>query len=276
MAMDVHATSSYTAEAEELSIPSLLFHTILTVTDDQKDAVHPLKTIHPLGTHATFKAAKDLAFKALEKLGYVRDQFDVYQEYYPQNEDVWPYDDGTLVHARLSGVNEFHIGITTTHNPQLLPVRQNNLDMLWLPSDGNGPYYVIQTKKDRHAGFYSTGQIIDIKGLFANQADAVALYMSCVLYEEIDSFKYQDSDKRRRNKSFTKNSQHDSGISPPPPPPSSPSQPWWPAGNHPTRDILSYTVQRLGETSTITMVTVMHTYLIYGNEKALSRHDTRV
>jgi hypothetical protein len=192
---DYVALAEADSEAQE---PQTLFHTLLTVTDYEANPDGTSKQVWPLGTHGSLEAAKAFSFKALQALGYAPSDFLLYAERpasKPKDDESegegekWPYGDGTMVYARRTGPHDFLVSISTTPNPDLLPLNPDpnpanpsEKDTLLLPDGTNHLHYLLQTQTDFATGRSST----NIEGVYPRRSDAVAAARTVLLSPEED------------------------------------------------------------------------------------------
>jgi hypothetical protein len=181
-------------EAQELNrVPELLFHTTLTVVDNQPNPSGPARATYPLSTHTTMEAAKEFAPKALAELGYHRSDFETY-EIRPEStsnaetdeEVYWPLGDRVIVVARRTGPYDFLIGISTTSNKEMIPSQEGDPSQLQLRHSDDQLHYVVWTKVDYNINAWGHAFAWDIKGVCLSRADAIEVAETCLLSGEVD------------------------------------------------------------------------------------------
>jgi hypothetical protein len=178
-------------ETEE--IPSTLFHTTLTVIDYHTDTSGSTQTVFPLGTHTTIQAAKSFTFRALEDLGYIRNDFTAYAD--RGTSLPWEHGDGVLVYAKAPAGQEFLVGIDTKPNNENLPAAADGSKRLVLPK-GTHLHYVMQTKIDYNADRAGGIQSTEIEGTYIKRADAIEAAKRCLVDDEVQVSDYAQYDVR--------------------------------------------------------------------------------
>lgn len=173
------------ADAEEgPSVPEELFHTTLTVVEND------MRDVHVLGTHTTLPAAKAFALMALKLLGYDEDDFEEYVTRVGTAAEEWAHGDGVMVYAKSPKGQEFLVGLDTKPNTESLPAGPQG-DTLLLPEGHDHLHYVLQSKTDynqRNMGAFHTSEI---QGCYAQRAHAVAAARD-VLKEDRDEYAQYD------------------------------------------------------------------------------------
>jgi hypothetical protein len=92
----------------------LLFHVKRTVTDFAKDKSGATKSTDILGTFTDLAAAKLAARSALASEGYVKDDFETFEQ--NDGTGTWTYGDGVLVFAKAPAGQTFEVRIDTKPN----------------------------------------------------------------------------------------------------------------------------------------------------------------
>lgn len=95
--------------------PEFLYHIKRTITDYHEDKSGATRTTDVLGTFTDLKAAKAAAYSALSSEGYIKDDFEVYEDNTSNPED-WKHGDGVLVFAKAPAGQEFEVRLDTKPN----------------------------------------------------------------------------------------------------------------------------------------------------------------
>ncbi|KAK3306094.1 uncharacterized protein B0T15DRAFT_218216 [Chaetomium strumarium] len=146
------------------SIPSELFHTVLTVVHHRPDTSSSTQDVHVLGTHTTLAAAKAFALSALQQqLGYRPDNFATYaartdtqEEGGKEDAEEWPHGDSVMVYAKSprhppGKGQEFLVSVDTTPNTAALQLQAAGGNTILLPEDGH-LHYVLRSRTDYNQG----------------------------------------------------------------------------------------------------------------------------
>ncbi|KAH7180261.1 hypothetical protein DER46DRAFT_491337 [Fusarium sp. MPI-SDFR-AT-0072] len=147
------------------NVPELLYHTVLTVIDYQKEPSEATRSVYVLGTHSALEAAKAFAISALQVLNYQPEDF---IEFAVRSSEPWEHDDCLHVFARTPAGQVFLIGIDTTLNIESLLASPDGVVVL--PNGSNRLHYVLQTI-DNSLGYR---QSTKIQGIYVHRADAWA------------------------------------------------------------------------------------------------------
>lgn len=217
MALDESATPDL--------VPDLLYHTCLTVIDPGTDKPQ----VYVLSSHSTIEAAKKSAVEAIPKLGFDKDEFEVYQEQIHATEN-WEHGGGVVVYAKTPAGQDFLVGTDTKANAESLEVNADGT--LALPHGIDHLHYVLQTTidyKGRPAVF------TEIQGAYTKRSDALEAAKKCLLSDDVTVADYAQYDQRDLLK-----------------PPED-----WPFGE----DVLVHAVANTGENFLISLTTPPKAYL---------------
>lgn len=154
----------------------LLYHTILKVVDYNIDRSGSTQTLYVLGTHTELKAAKQFAANALQSLGYVPEEFAVFESHQPGQD--WRHGDGVMVYAKAYSGQELFIEIITTPNNLGLASRDDGTPDL---PEGSQLYYVLQSKVDYNIDRSGAAKEVMIEGCFLHRGDAVKAAKECLI-----------------------------------------------------------------------------------------------
>ncbi|TVY86262.1 hypothetical protein LAWI1_G008841 [Lachnellula willkommii] len=102
--------------------PEFLYHIKRTITDYHEDKSGATRTTDVLGTFTDLKAAKAAAYSALASEGYIRDDFELYEDNTSDPEN-WKHGDGILVFAKAPAGQEFEVRLDT--KPNVLKLQGN-------------------------------------------------------------------------------------------------------------------------------------------------------
>jgi hypothetical protein len=94
--------------------PEFLFHVKRTIIDYAEDKSGATQTTDILGTFTELTAAKNAALAGLASEGYVKDDFEVYEE--NDGNSSWKYGDGVLAYAKAPAGQVFVVSVDTNPN----------------------------------------------------------------------------------------------------------------------------------------------------------------
>jgi len=97
-------------------IPDTLYHVKRTITDFHSDPSGATRTTDILGTFTNLIAAKNAARSALASEGYLKDDFEVYEQKDEDGEGEWKHEDGVLIWAKAPKGQEFEVRLDTKPN----------------------------------------------------------------------------------------------------------------------------------------------------------------
>jgi len=106
----------------ESAAPEFLYHIKRTITDFHEDKSGATRTTDILGTFTDLKAAKAAAYSALASEGYIKDDFELYEEN-TSNPEAWKHGDGVLAFAKAPAGQEFDVRLDT--KPNVLKLKGN-------------------------------------------------------------------------------------------------------------------------------------------------------
>jgi hypothetical protein len=109
--------------APEESGAEFLYHVKRTILDFHEDKSGATQTTDVLGTFTELPAAKVAARSALASEGYLKDDFEVYEEKDSANPEAWKHGDGVLVYAKAPAGQEFDVRLDT--KPNVLNLKGN-------------------------------------------------------------------------------------------------------------------------------------------------------
>ncbi|KAH7205478.1 uncharacterized protein BKA55DRAFT_530523 [Fusarium redolens] len=179
------------------NVPELLYHTVLTVIDYQKEPSEATRSVYVLGTHSALEAAKAFAISALQGLNYQPEDF---IEFAVRSSEPWEHDDGRLVFARTPAGQVLLIGIDTTLNIESLLASPDGAVVL--PNGCNRLHYVLQTI-DNSLDRMGYGQPTKIQGIYVHRADAWAARSSSLSATCVEVRRSPTSGRLRRTWWYT-------------------------------------------------------------------------
>jgi hypothetical protein len=109
--------------APEESEAEFLYHVKRTILDFHEDKSGATQTTDVLGTFTELPVAKVAARSALASEGYLKDDFEVYEEKDSANPEAWKHGDGVLVYAKAPAGQEFDVRLDT--KPNVLKLKGN-------------------------------------------------------------------------------------------------------------------------------------------------------
>lgn len=101
---------------EENGVEEFLYHVKRTIIDYADDKSGATRTTDILGTFTDLAAAKQAAHSALASEGYIRDDFEVFEQKNETDPEEWKHGDGCLVYAKAPRGQEFDVRIDTKPN----------------------------------------------------------------------------------------------------------------------------------------------------------------
>lgn len=101
--------------AKQNDIAELLYHVKRTIIDFAHDRSGATQTTDILGTFTDLATAKAAARSVLATEGYLKDDFEMYEENDGTKE--WKHGDGAIVFAKAPAGQEFIVRLDTTPNP---------------------------------------------------------------------------------------------------------------------------------------------------------------
>jgi len=171
--------------------PEFLYHVKRTITDYHADKSGATRITDILGTFTDLKAAKAAALSALASEGYVKDDFEVYEDNTdPEN---WKHGDGVLAYAKAPAGQEFEVRLDTKPNvPKLQGNASGEVDGFL--------HYVLQTtinyNNDRIGGIQNT----EVEGTYPSRAAAYAAAHSVLIDNEVTKSSYAEYDEKEEFK----------------------------------------------------------------------------
>ncbi|VUC28258.1 unnamed protein product [Clonostachys rosea] len=166
--------------SDDTFIPEFLYHTCLTVDENNVQTLEDIPRRYVLASHGTLEAAKQSALKALATLGYEEADFAVYKAR-PDVAEEWEYGNGVILYAKAPAGQEFFVAIDTKLNIEDLPALPDG--SLLLPRGTDHLHFIIQTqiKYSADRSFSS-----EIQGAYLKRNDAVEAARWCLLGESSD------------------------------------------------------------------------------------------
>lgn len=102
------------SSANENGTSEFLYHVKRSITEYAQDKSGATQIIDILGTFTILAAAKAAARGALASEGYVKDDFELYEE--NNGSEDWQFGDGVIAYAKAPAGQEFHVRIDTKPN----------------------------------------------------------------------------------------------------------------------------------------------------------------
>ncbi|TVY58212.1 hypothetical protein LCER1_G002149 [Lachnellula cervina] len=174
--------------------PEFLYHIKRTITDYHEDKSGATRTTDVLGTFTDLKAAKAAAYSALSSEGYIKDDFEVYEDNTSNPED-WKHGDGVLVFAKAPAGQEFEVRLDTKPN---VPKFQGNAsgEVDGFLHYGKPPLPLLQTtinyNNDRIGGIQTT----EVEGTYPSRAAAYAAAGSVLIDDDVPKSSFAEYDEK--------------------------------------------------------------------------------
>lgn len=175
-----------------MSVPENLYHTILTVIDYDVDKSGGTRSVWVLGTHTSLPAAKAFSTRALQELGYEKDDFANYAVHPgAASKEEWRYGDGVIVHAEAPKGQVFKVSIDTKPNSGRLPAKEG-ADEPRLPKDFDHLHYVLQTRIDYNKDRTGAEQNTEVEGAYVKREDAMTAAKGLLSKSDFDEYDERD------------------------------------------------------------------------------------
>ncbi|KAF4634891.1 hypothetical protein G7Y89_g3205 [Cudoniella acicularis] len=173
--------------AAQENIPEFLYHVKRTITDYHADKSGATRTTDILNTFTDLKAAKAAAHSALASEGYLKDDFEIYED--NAGEEEWKHGDGVVVFAKAPAGQEFEVRLDTKPNtPKLKGNASGEVEGVL--------HYVLQTtinyNNDRIGGIQTT----EIEGTYPIRKDAYAAAHTALLDDEVTKETFAEYDEK--------------------------------------------------------------------------------
>ena len=169
-----------------MEVAELLYHTTLTIVDNNADTSGNIRKMYILGTHANLEAAKQFAAKGLHSLGYEPEDFAIFEGHQPGHH--WRHGDGVVVFAKSWDGQKLLVGLLTTPNNERLRARPNGT--IEMPQGTNHLHYVLQSKVDYNQDRSGAAQETEIEGCYLRREEAIKAARECLSQsrEEFDQY----------------------------------------------------------------------------------------
>ncbi|KAH6673282.1 hypothetical protein B0J14DRAFT_668145 [Halenospora varia] len=175
--------------ATEENVPEFLYHVKRTITDFHEDKSGATRTTDILNTFTNLQAAKSAAHAALVSEGFVKDDFEVYEE--NNGQEGWSHGDGAVVFAKAPAGQEFEVRLDT--KPNTMKLKGN------ASGEVDGVlHYVLQTtinyNNDRIGGIQTT----EIVGTYPTRKAAYEAAHTALLDEEVKKESFAEYDEKEQ------------------------------------------------------------------------------
>jgi len=164
----------------------LLFHVKRTVTDFAKDKSGATTSIDILGTFTDLAAAKLAARSALASEGYVKDDFETFEQ--NDGTGTWTHGDGVLAFAKAPAGQTFEVRIDT--KPNILQFKGN--------ADGEVEgvlHYVIQQTINYNKDPTGSSQDTEVEGTYRTRETARKAARTALLDSEVTKKTFAEYDE---------------------------------------------------------------------------------
>jgi len=177
--------------SDSTTTSDLLYHIKRTITDYAEDKSGATRIVDVLGTYTDLKAAKAAARNALAGEGYLKDDFEIYEE--NEGSETWKHGDGVIVWAKAPAGQDFEVEIDTKPNVNELKGNASGLVEGHL-------HYVLQTtinyNNDRIGGVQTT----EIEGTYTTRKAAFEAAKTTLLDSEVTKESYAEYEERDEEK----------------------------------------------------------------------------
>jgi len=168
--------------------PELLYHVKRTIIDFELNASGANQTTDILKTYTDLGAAKTAAHSALLNEGYLKDDFEKYEEY--DESKSWEHGDGVIVFAKAPAGQVFEVRLDTKPNALNFKINATSSEV---ESD---LYYVLQTtifyNQDSTGGIQST----EVEGTHTSAKAAVEAAKNALLDENTTKKSFAEYDEK--------------------------------------------------------------------------------
>ncbi|RFU31269.1 hypothetical protein B7463_g5077, partial [Scytalidium lignicola] len=164
------------AAKEETGASDVLYNVKRTIIDYMTDPSGATQITDVLATYTSLPAAKAFAYQCLDKAGYKKDDFDVWEE--KDTAKAWKQPDGVLVYAKGASGVVIYVAIDTTPNVNGFKGNDQGLVETHLQ-------YVVQTTIDYDADRSGERQTTSIEGVFGTR-DAARKAAKTILLDKSD------------------------------------------------------------------------------------------
>lgn len=177
---------------QETGLSDVLYHVKRTIIDFMSDPSGATRTTDILASYVSLPEAKSYAYECLDKAGYKRDDFAVWEE--KDTAKTWSYEDGVLIHAKGESGVVIEVAIETTENSQGLKADEQGVVKGHLQ-------YVVQTTIDYDADRSGEKQTTSIEGVYTTRDAARKAARSVLLDKDDDVTKesFAEYDERADN-----------------------------------------------------------------------------
>ncbi|KAI9046619.1 hypothetical protein LZ554_009362 [Drepanopeziza brunnea f. sp. 'monogermtubi'] len=155
----------------------LLYHVKRTITNFADDKSGATRVVDVLGTFTDLAAAKLAANAGLASEGYVKDDFEVYEQKSETALEQWKHADGVTIFARAPAGQEFEVCLDTKPNTGF----KGNVD-----GEVEGHlHYVLQTTIDYNNDRIGGIQTTEVEGTYPTRAQAFEAAKTILLDNEV-------------------------------------------------------------------------------------------
>jgi len=166
-----------------------LYHIKRTVIDYLNDKSGATQITDILGTFTDLAAAKAAANAALASEGYIKDDFEVYEQKSEIGAEKWTHGDGVFVFAKAPAGQEFEVRIDTKPNSGGF---KGNAD-----GEVEGHlHYVLQTTIDYNNDRVGGIQTTEVVGTYATRKEAFEASKTALLDAEVTKESFAEYDEK--------------------------------------------------------------------------------
>jgi len=176
-------------QAQDGENAEFLYHVKRTITDYADDASGATRSTDILGTFTDLAVAKVAAHGALASEGYLKDDFELYEDNADFEPEAWKHGDGVIVFAKAPRGQEFDVRLDT--KPNVLKLKGNAAGEV----EGH-LHYVLQTtinyNNDRIGGIQTT----EVEGTYPTRKAALEAAKTALLDDEITKESFAEYDEK--------------------------------------------------------------------------------
>lgn len=178
--------------SKEVTGSEVLYNVKRTIIDYMSDPSGATQITDVLGTFTLLPAAKQFAYQCLDKAGYKKDDFDVWEE--KDTAKTWKHADGVLVYAKGASGVVIYVALDTTPNEAGFKGNAQGLVETHLQ-------YVVQTTIDYDADRSGERQTTSIEGVYATREAARKAAKSILLdkSDDVSRESFAEYDERAEN-----------------------------------------------------------------------------
>jgi len=165
----------------------LLYHVKRTIIRYDEDPSGATRDVDILGTFTDLAAAKAAANAGLASEGYLKSDFDIYEQKSETPAEEWKRGDGIMVFAKAPAGQQFEVGLDTEVNAAGFKGNEQGEVEGFL-------HYVLQTTINYNTDRTGASQLTQVEGTFPTRALAFSAALTTLLDDEITRESFAEYD----------------------------------------------------------------------------------